>query len=217
MRTIQVNLYQLDELDAKAKARARQWYRDCNAGDNDFADAVIEDATEIANRMGIDIGQQSHRTAGGKTWYEPRIFWSGFWNQGDGASFEGTYSASDQPASFLVKEHAPQDETLHRIAERLDLLQGKHDHKLTASITRTDTRYAHAYTMQIDVAIDGDDDKAVPTEDKRELLNAFRDLANWIYRGLEDSYNYANSDEQIDEIIRLNEYEFYSNGERARS
>lgn len=217
MRTIEVNLYQFDELSDKAKGRARQWYRDCSAGDNSFAESVISDADEIGERLGIQFDLATVKTFGGKTYTEPKISWSGFWNQGDGASFEGSYKAADKSALVAIKEYAPDDEKLHSIAHRLDALQGKYDHRLTASISRSDTRYAHAYTMQIDVEATtaAGDGVLVPTEDERELLNAFRDFANWIYRGLEDEYNYQNSDEQVDETIRANEYEFYADGRRA--
>jgi hypothetical protein len=39
-----------------------------------------------------------------------------------------------------------------------------------------------------------------------------RDFADWIYRQLESEYDYANSDESVDENILCNEYEFDENG-----
>lgn len=217
MRTIEVNLYQFEELSDKAKGRARQWYRDCSAGDNTFAEPVIEEAIEIGKRLGVSIAMRSHQYSGGKTRTSPCVWWSGFWNQGDGASFEGSYKAADQSALVAIKDYAPKDEKLHAIAQRLDALQGKYDHRLTANISRNDQRYCHAYTMQIDASVTTaeDDDVAVPVEDERELLHAFRDFANWIYRELEDAYNFDSSDEHVDEMIRINEYEFYADGRRA--
>ena len=217
MRTIEVQLFQLDELSDKAKGRARQWYRDCSAGDNTFAEPVIAEAIEIGKRLGVIIEMRSHQHGAGKTRATPCIWWSGFWSQGDGASFEGAYAAADQSALVAVKDYAPKDEKLHSIAQRLDALQGKYDHRLTASISRNEHRYCHAYTMQIDATSTNaaDEETSVPVDDERELLNALRDFANWIYRELEDAYNHDNSDEHVDETIRANEYEFYADGRRA--
>jgi len=46
-----------------------------------------------------------------------------------------------------------------------------------------------------------------------EFLEAFRDLARWLYKTLENEYDYLLSDEYIDETIRCNEYTFLATGE----
>lgn len=42
-----------------------------------------------------------------------------------------------------------------------------------------------------------------------------RAFADWIYRQLETEYDYQNSDEQVDESIIANEYEFTEEGKPA--
>lgn len=42
-----------------------------------------------------------------------------------------------------------------------------------------------------------------------------REFADWIYSRLEAEYEYQNADEQVDESIRINEYEFAEDGNRA--
>ena len=49
-------------------------------------------------------------------------------------------------------------------------------------------------------------------EDTRDLLRSF---ADWIYRQLKEEYEYRMSDENVDESIRINEYEFDENGRIA--
>ena len=42
-----------------------------------------------------------------------------------------------------------------------------------------------------------------------------RSFADWIYRQLKEEYEYRMSDENVDESIRINEYEFDENGRIA--
>jgi hypothetical protein len=49
-----------------------------------------------------------------------------------------------------------------------------------------------------------------------EVRNALHSLMDWLYRTLEKEYEYHNSDEQIEESIRINEYEFDEDGNRWR-
>jgi hypothetical protein len=217
MRTIEVNLFQFDELDDKAKTKARKWYRDASASDNSFSQFVIEDAEDVASCLGITLKARSYKTLGGHTRSEPCIYWSGFWSQGNGACFEGSYEAPDGKALDLVKAHAPKDEKLHIIAAILDALQEQYRNDLTATIVQHGSYY-HSDTMYLD-QVDADDADGNPVdvtaEDQDHLLHAIRAFANWIYRQLEQEYDYQNSDECVDETIRINEYEFYADGGRA--
>jgi hypothetical protein len=209
MKTIEVNLYQFDELNDKAKEQARDWYRSASAAD-DISEHVIEDAVEIAKRLGITFKRRDDK---------PCILWSGFVSQGDGASFEGSYAAPEGgSASDLVKAYAPQDETLHTIAASLDRLQHKHGNTLEANVEQRG-RYYHALTMRLESVEARNADSEtfdVAIDDEQELLTALRGFANWIYSQLETENDYRNSNEYVDETIRINEYDFYADGMRAR-
>jgi hypothetical protein len=43
---------------------------------------------------------------------------------------------------------------------------------------------------------------------------ALRDLMQWLYDSLEREYDTTQADEQVDESIRCNEYEFDEDGDR---
>jgi hypothetical protein len=210
MKTIEINLYQFDELNDKAKEQARDWYRSASAAD-DISEHVIEDAVEIAKRLGITFRQRDK---------QPCVLWSGFSSQGDGASFEGSYCAPEGSASAsdLVKAYAPQDETLHAIAASLDRLQHKHGNTLDADIVHRG-RYYHALTMHLESVTARDADSElidVDADDEQELLETLRGFANWIYSQLETEHDYRNSNAYVDETIRANEYDFHADGTRAR-
>src|SRR3954466_15035963 len=108
-------LYKFGELSEDAKEKARQWYREADDGDNFWSESVIEDAATIADLMGIDLRQRPVKLMNGGTRYEPAIYWSGFWTQGSGACFEGTYTYKKGSAK-AVRDYAPKDEALHAIA-----------------------------------------------------------------------------------------------------
>jgi hypothetical protein len=209
-RTIEKTIFKFEELSDTAKETARNWYRECSAGDNYFSESVIEDAATIAALMGIDLRQRAVKLMGGGTRYEPSIYWCGFWSQGDGASFEASY-AYKRGSVAAVKAYAPKDTELHRIALELQNAQKRYLYKLNARVSQSG-RYAHSHTMQFDIEHDADSYRDLATETVDAIEQAFRDFADWIYRQLETEYEYQNSNESVDETIRANEYEFSENG-----
>lgn len=47
-----------------------------------------------------------------------------------------------------------------------------------------------------------------------EVQGVFRNFADWIYRQIEEQWDYLNSDEAVDETITSNEYTFLESGSR---
>lgn len=212
MRTETVNIYTFDELSDKAKEKARDWYRNEVFSGPYELEYVIDDAVNVGKLMGIDIGTVTVKLMGGETREKPSVYWSGFSSQGDGACFEGTYKYRKGAVAAVAAEW-PNDPDLNRIANGLYSVQRRYFFKLKAHITHND-RYYHARSMDIRV-INGDAHFG-PREDAYEdVRDCMRDFADWIYRRLEDAYNYQMSDEAVDEAIAGNDYEFYEDGSRA--
>lgn len=212
MRIVETKVYRFAELDDKAKERARQWYREVDADDPYFSEAVIEDAARMADLLGIDLRTRPVRLMNGTTRYDPCVFWSGFYHQGSGASFEGSYSYRKGSAAGVAKEAPgdyPANVEIRRIAQTLSDAQRAHRYNLTATV-RSD--------RDINVRVEIDSDACPQSCDgtaHEAVKQATRDFADWIYRNLETEYEYRNSDEQVDESIEANEYEFTESGERA--
>jgi len=216
--TITKTLYKFDELPTeRAKEKARDWYRQIQDVHLVLLDLNIDDFRQIAAIFGIEFAQrevQSART--GKKWYEYQIYYTGFSCQGDGACFDGSYTyAADAPKK--IREYAPQDSELQRIADDLEALQSRNAFQLIATCKQSG-RYYHAYSMGVDVSRADDDSENEPApisaEDEKELRELLRDFANWIYRTLEKDYEYQTSNEAIDESLTANEYEFTEDGKR---
>jgi len=196
-----------NELSDDAKDKAREWWRTDLPFDTEY---IIDDAADIAALFGLDIRQTpKHNTAGGINWV-PTVYWSGFWNQGDGASFDGKYKYKAGGLK-AVKAHAPKDETLHRIVQRLQDVQRRYSYNLRADV-KQNGRYCHEMTMGIDVTHYRD--REVERDDEEEIIDCLRDFARWIYRQLEAEWEYQNSDEAVDEALIANEYEFDEDGKR---
>lgn len=208
---ISTTVYRLDELPDGAKDRARAWYRE-GGFDHDWYAAVYEDFQRIADILGIRLKTRVSRLVGGRTREDPCIWFSGFWSQGDGAAWEGSYSYR-KSASADLRAYAPQDQTLHRIAETLQAAQRRNFYQLRAEVSHRGTYY-HAFTMTVSVTRDRSGAAAVIGDAEVVVTEALRDLANWLYRQLEQEYEYLTSDEAVDETLVANGYTFTKEGRR---
>lgn len=206
---IETTVYRLEELSDAAKEEARAWYRE-GGFDYDWYDAVYEDFQRIAEILGLRLKTRPVRQMGDGTRQEPCIWFRGFWSQGDGACFETWYSYR-KGAPRRIREYAPQDVELHRIADVLQSIQRRNFYQLHAEASHRG-HYCHEYCMAILVRRDSPTDM---TEDAEEIvIEALRDLARWLYRQLEREYDYLSSDEAVDETITANEYTFTETGRR---
>ncbi len=195
-RIIKTEVFQYAELDDKAKAKARDWYREVSSDDNEFQECPTNELKTICEMLGF-------------TNVETR--YSGFWSQGDGASFKADYAY--KAATRQIRKAFPKDEKLHSFADRLRAVQAPFKFKLVASIFFNSLRYCHAYTMDCD-AWDSRSGPRDHLEAEDEIRDVARDLAKWFYAELEKSYNDSVSDEQIVSNIEANEYEFTAEGKR---
>lgn len=202
MRIMTTEVYKFDELSERAKEKARDWYRQ-GALDYNWWEFVYEDAANIADILGIELQNKPVRLMNGKTRYDPCIWFRVSCSQGDGACWEGTYSYAKDSVE-KIKEYAPKDEELHRIAQGLYEVQKRYFYKLTASCGHRG-HYYHSHCMTVDVDF-GDFNYNSDTDE--ELTQLLRDFADWIYRRLEEEHYYLLSDEAVDESIVSNEYEF---------
>ena len=142
---IETTVYRLDELSDAAKEKARAWYRQTGF-DHDWFEFVYDDFERICAIIGVDLKTVPVRLYGGGTRQKPCIWFSGFWSQGDGACFEGRYGyAKDAPRK--IRDHAPKDGELHRIADALagdpapELLSAPRHRRPTAIATTTNTAW----------------------------------------------------------------------------
>ena len=204
-------VYQFPELSDPAKDKARAWYRERGPHD-DWWDAVYEDFERVCEILGIRLKTRAVRLMGGGTRAKPCIWFSGFCCQGDGASYEG-YLCHARASAKRIRDYAPQDATLHGIADRLQAVQRRNFYQLTAEATHRG-RYYHEHCMIIEVARDSPTGQE-PTSDSEDIVTeALRDLARWLYRQLEAEHDHLTSDDAVEDGIIANEYTFTEAGRR---
>lgn len=208
---ISTTIYRLNELSGAAAEHARDWYRR-SAPDDGWQEFVFDDFVQICAILGLDLATHPVQLYGGGTRQAPRIWYSGFCSQGDGACFEGRYNYA-AGASRTIREHAPQDAELHRIAEALTNIQRRNFYELNATI-RHEGRYYHEYTMAIAVERGSPTMQEMTDDAEEQVIEILRDLARWLYRQLEQEYWYQLSDAVVEEAILANDYSFTEDGAR---
>ncbi len=210
-------LYKFEELSDKAKERAIEKETEAQGEYWDPSDYIYDDFVRMAAILGITIDSRDWTNTYGHKGSTPTIYYSGFWSQGDGACFEGSYEYAKGSVKAMTAE--TNDKELIRIARELQALQKPFFYGLTATMKHRG-HYSHSGCMEVDTELKWDDgdnwqrwqEVARPWE---ELTQLMRDFANWIYKSLEAEYDYQTSREQVIESIEANEYEFDEDGNLA--
>ncbi|WP_413207958.1 antitoxin of toxin-antitoxin stability system [Rhodospirillum sp. A1_3_36] len=206
---IETLVYSLDELSDEAKDRARAWYRDADPAD-DWSEAVFTDFETLCDILGLTLRTDPVPLMGGGVRREPRIFFRGFWSQGDGALFEATYSYRKHVVR-RIREHAPEDRDLQAIADALFEVQRRNFYQLRAEVRRRG-RGCDETALSVSVERDSPTFQDATDDAEDTVTEALRDLARWLYGQLEREYAYLTSDPVVDETILANEYSFTETG-----
>lgn len=211
MPALEQTVFQFEELSDEAKERAREWYRE-GEGEYFSSDPFIYESAETAAKL---IGIEFDTARDGR---EPAIAWSGFWCQGDGASFAGTYTFT-RGAADAVRAEFPTNTALHAIADGLQALQahyklsGAGPGNVEGKVIKSG-REAHSGAMDATVTDSETGEEPEDYEITKRFLGFMRDFADWIYEGLKAEYESRQEDEYVDDQIIANEYEFDEDGNR---
>ncbi len=204
-------IYTFDELDERAKEKARQWWRE---GAEFDGEPVSDWLAEVCEALSIDLDSR-------------KVYWRGFWSQGDGSSYAGRVNAW----SLL---RAVESNALAMVAPGLILPDApalnhlvrwmlENQSAIVTAACGESGGYGGEFNLHTDSDIDcyGLDDRRhsriySQLHDLGEWAESVLDAINdWFYRALETDYKYQNSDEQVDEMLSINGYEFDIDGNRA--
>ena len=208
MRIVEKTLYKYGELSDKAKQKAREWYLEGGL-EYEWWGCCYDDFARVAEILGITLNQKPVPLMNGKCRYEPEIYFSGFYHQGSGSSFCGTYGYA-KGAVAKIKKYAPQDEELHRIAQGLQDVQRRHFYRLTADIASVRDHY-----IRVEVEDSENRYRDIGSSEEEEVRGLMNDFNDWMFKRLEEEYEYLTSDEVVEESIIANEYEFDEEGSPA--
>ena len=84
---IETTVYQLDELDASARDRARDWYRR-NTTHEDWHEFRFADFVTVCEILGVSLSTKSLRLMSGGYRAAPNIYFSGFQARGTGPAMK---------------------------------------------------------------------------------------------------------------------------------
>lgn len=195
---MQEKQYQFDELSDEAKEKAREVYRQdvLYSGWWTFA---YDDATRIGALIGIAIDVR--RGGGG-----PAISFQ-LDGQGCGVGYSGTYSYQPGCAK-AVRKDVPKDKRLHSIVDALVAVQKRANYNLMASVSNGGYR-----DLNLHFNIERIDQAEVSSDIEQQLRYVLSAFADWIHGNLQMEADYLHANEQVDEALRANEYEFNEYGE----
>ena len=195
MKTTQAHSF--NELSDEAKQVAFNNNLDINVNNWDWYDSTKDDFHTILELIGF---------------YNIDSYFSGFYSQGDGASFSANYRYK-KGCLKAVKQHAPNDVELHSIVKSIISHQKDNGYLLSCEVSQRGN-HCHSNTMHFSWCKNDDscfDWKNDFVEDDLEQL--FKNLADWYYSRLKSEYEYLTSFDVVAEMLEANEIQFLENGE----
>lgn len=207
MKTIQLDLFTFNELSDEAKAKAIDNERNNEALEYHYSDEV-DYYQDVLKYIGFTNAV---------------ISFSGFYSQGDGASFTADYDSS----LINLEELKNHNTELYNLMARIDSVYGASgltsDNRITANVKRISHHYSHHNTVTIDdIAINDIEWGEYGSEDDKhnkafELIENYLtslkdDLCHIIYNSFRREYEYQNSDECIAGTLSINDYYFLEDG-----
>ena len=183
--TVTYTYYTFDELTDEQKKKAIEQYRDINTHYN-WHDDTLNDFKEALEILGFK---------------NVTISYSGFWSQGDGASFTGEFivPSDDDTLEMRLKKFKSKFPWIYEsedtLFKRYSGLKFDDDEFETYEVYRIGHHYYHSKTI---------------TCDHDELKEFVRSFSDFMYETLEKEYDHLTSDEVVEETLIANEMEFRS-------
>lgn len=197
-KILNIKVYQYDELTEEAKEKAIKDLFDINVNLGDWYEWVLEDWTTKLEAMGFE---------------DIDIQFSGFYSQGDGASFTAK--------NIDITKYIESQGLSNRFRVLLDVLN-KEECRIEGRVKRCTWHYSHEHTVDVEMEFYWDEeDIPIGRESRAEfLLDVLKDcieddvrrLSREIYRDLQKEYEFRTSEEAIVDTIKCNELDFWPSG-----
>jgi len=212
--------YSFEELSPEAQENALENNRDINVDYDGWEDGVTEGFKEDMREIGID---------------DIEISFSGFYSQGDGASFTSEdidtrklFNAVGIKSNDALNMEVDDERSRGENKDFYDLLDTMEDvgqlernrikpEEIRVTIERTDSRHVHFNTVRANVEIweepDGwEEPYGFIDELEDKVTEYIRGICKDLYRDLEKEYDDLTSDESVKETLISNDYEFDEEG-----
>lgn len=185
--TKEYNVYKFDELSEEGKEKVLEKHRDINVDNEEWSDGIIDEWRSKLEGQGFN---------------NVEIAYSGFWSQGDGASF----TAKSLDVDKIIKSLG--------LKASKELLEEASAGEIDGEVKRTTTMYVHENTTSVFLGYHGENEKVNnEVADLEKQIQEYNYKTNKeIYNELDKAYEYLTSDEQVIETIKSNDYEFTEDG-----
>jgi hypothetical protein len=188
--------YSYDELSEDAKEKNLEKLYDINVDFDDWHEWIFDKWTNLLEKMGFE---------------EVTISYTGFWSQGDGASFTCK--------GFNVLTWLKYYKACNKFRSVFGQIAGKNLPYISGQITR----YGHYYYERSTIFNLEVLEYAGDLRSQNQFYGQVKEIINWIkdeiidlnrqiYRDLEKEYRYQTSREQVEDTILANEYLFFADG-----
>lgn len=203
-----INVFSASELQALHPQGFEKALSDFRESEQEFFsikhNGLLEDFASIARCVGFDT-----------TEFEDSFQYSGFYSQGDGASFVSTWTPSDLDIQGLTT-YAPKDTELHAIQdsfERLkDSLKAYNVEKIT--MYRFGHHHSHENTVGFCDAFNEDGESIELLKDFESMFNKYaRTLMGYFYTRMETEYESLGDVHSFLDYALNNEVLFLENGD----
>lgn len=212
MKVITINLYSIDELSKEVQEKALETYRQFNVDDDCWYDLEFDEFTALCKSIGIMISING-------------IYFSGFYHQGSGSTFESTIDEIKFINGINSKAWKKYDPSLE-----LNFQECPCDKRVIGLIENGFIECNWCTKNQnrdywIDLWTDYD---FIPNR-QTELTNIYKELEkldkwlkhglntlnNYLYQSLRELYDFQTSDEALKESFMANEILFTEDGKMA--
>jgi len=195
--TVEYDVYTFDELSEEAKEKALETWN----ANNDYME-IIDTFVELLESLNLP---------------NAKIYYSGFWSQGDGLCFEMSASEMHHIDLNVLEKSFPKEywEWAHQFAEKMNCVTAiKEDTGVVVTSTHRG-QYYHENSVIIDVEpLEVLEEWRTWEKTEEVVIRLFRKLMSEMYAFLEKNYNYYSSMECFQEIAKGNEWRFLKNGEQ---
>ena len=183
-KQIQITLFSFDELSEESQQKFIEGFREIY---EPYYEVIYEDfSLKMSEQYGAELKTEE-------------ITWSGFWSQGDGASFICDFDT--EVLLPILKEELNEDQVA--LLEEIDA-------EVDCASIRTGYQYAHENTVRGKVSIyygDAYYDRMVQINEIHDILEnklteIIREESRNLYRQLEDFYDKEMEDERLVEQIK---------------
>ena len=209
-KIIETKVFEYDELDERAKEKARAWFSQ-HYPEFEWWDDCYERIKSVGEILGFEFDKKRDSIA---AYFDT--------DRGAYFAFHGgwTFKAG---ATKAIRAYAPKDDELHRIARELSKAARRTCWNVSARV--------RAERNGASIRVDTDDwfysyekinneqyhaRREAQKEIEEAIQEAIQDFCHWALKLLRDEFKYLQSTENVEETIRINEYTFTKDGRRFK-